>query len=101
MQLSDSKLSQLERDFINNFQGNFPLEERPFESIAAQLNCSEDKLIETVKNLKDLKLLTRFGPLYDAARLGGRLTLAAMSVPEDRYQIVTELVNTYPEVAQK
>jgi DNA-binding Lrp family transcriptional regulator len=99
MQLSDSKLSQLERDFINNFQGNFPLEERPFESIAAQLNCSEDKLIETVKNLKDLKLLTRFGPLYDAARLGGGLTLAAMTVPEDRYQIVTELVNTYPEVA--
>ncbi len=93
------QLSQLERDFINNFQGGFPLQEHPFESIATQLNCSEDELIETVKRLKDQKLLTRFGPLYDAARLGGGLTLAAISVPEDRYEIVTELVNVYPEVA--
>ncbi len=92
-------LTELERDFINNFQGNFPLEERPFKSIAKQLNCSEDRLIETVNNLKSQNLLTRFGPLYDAARLGGGLTLAAISVPEDRYEIVTEMVNTYPEVA--
>jgi DNA-binding Lrp family transcriptional regulator len=92
-------LTDLERDFINHFQGNFPLQERPFKSIASQLNCSEDELIETVSNLKTQKLLTRFGPLYDAARLGGGLTLAALSVPEDRYKIVTEMVNTYPEVA--
>ncbi len=99
MTLSDSKLSALERNFINNFQGAFPLQNRPFKFIAAQLDCSEETLIGTVKNLKERKLLTRFGPLYDAARLGGGLTLAAMVVPEDRYQIVTELVNTYPQVA--
>ena len=99
MKPSETTLSALERDFINNFQGHFPLQERPFEAIAAQLDCSEDTLIETVKNLKKQKLLTRFGPLYDAARLGGGLTLAAMVVPEDRYTIVTELVNTYPQVA--
>ena len=99
MQLSASKLSPLERDFINNYQGNFPLQERPFKIIAKQLNCTEDKLIETVNNLKNQKLLSRFGPLYDAARLGGGLTLAAIIVPEDRYQAVTELVNAYPEVA--
>ncbi len=93
------QLSQLERDFINNFQGDFPLEEHPFASVATQLNCSEDKLIETIKHLKEQKLLTRFGPLYDAARLGGGLTLAAISVPEDRYEIVTQQVNAYDEVA--
>ena len=93
------QLSPLERDFINNFQGNFPLEEHPFASVAKQLNCSEDKLIEIVKHLKEQRLLTRFGPLYDAARLGGGLTLAAISVPEDRYQNITEQVNAYPEVA--
>ncbi len=92
-------LTDLERDFINHFQGDFPLQERPFKSIASQLNCSEDELIETVSNLKTQKLLTRFGPLYDAARLGGGLTLAALSVPEDRYKIITQMVNTYPEVA--
>jgi DNA-binding Lrp family transcriptional regulator len=99
MQLSDPKLSQLERDFINNYQGNFPLQERPFKTVAERLSCTEDKLIATVNILKNQKLLSRFGPLYDAARLGGGLTLAAIAVPEDRYEVVTERVNSYPEVA--
>ncbi len=92
-------LSELEREFINNFQGNFPLQERPFKVIAARLNCSEDELIDTVKHLKSRNLLTRFGPLYDAASLGGGLTLAAIAVPEERYDSVTEIVNAYSEVA--
>ncbi len=96
---SDLELSELERAFINSFQGNFPLQERPFLSVAEQLNCSEIELIETIKRLKTEKILTRFGPLYDAARLGGGLTLAAISVPQGRYESVTELVNAYPEVA--
>ena len=99
MQKEDLKLSELERNFINSFQGDFPLQERPFLSAAEQLGCSEDELIETVKKLKSEKVLTRFGPLYDAAKLGGGLTLAAISVPQERYEIVTALVNTYPEVA--
>lgn len=99
MKSSVVNLSQLERSFINNFQGNFPLEERPFERIAKQLDSSEDSLIEVVRKLKDENILTRFGPLYDAASLGGGLTLAAISVPEDRYEVVTDLVNNFPEVA--
>lgn len=99
MNLPETTLCTLERDFINNFQGHFPLQERPFDAIATQLGCSENTLIETVITLKAKKLLTRFGPLYNADRLGGGLTLAAMAVPEERYPIVTELVNTYPQVA--
>ena len=99
MNSSAYKLSQLERRFINNFQGNFPLEERPFKRIADQLNSSEDSLIEIVNKLKTESILTRFGPLYDADSLGGGLTLAAIAVPEDRYEIVTEQVNAFSEVA--
>ena len=92
-------LTALEREFINKYQGNFPLQDRPFKTIADRLHCSEDELIKTVENLKSENLLTRFGPLYDAALLGGGLTLAAIAVPEDRYEAVTEMVNAYPEVA--
>lgn len=99
LKLSDLELSKLERNFINAFQGDFPLQQRPFLTAAQQLNCSEDELITTVKELKSKKILTRFGPLYNATKLGGGLTLAAISVPEDRYESVTVLVNAYPEVA--
>ena len=99
MQTTDLQLSDLELAFINNFQGNFPLQERPFLSIATRLNCTENELLKTVAKLKSEKILTRFGPLYDAARLGGGLTLAAISVPQERYETVAEQVNSFPEVA--
>ncbi len=97
--LSAIQLSPLERKFINHYQGNFPLQTRPFQSIAEQLGSSEDSLIATVKTLQQQKILTRFGPLYDAVNLGGGLTLAALCVPPERYEIVTQLVNALPEVA--
>lgn len=96
---SPVELSPLERNFINRYQGNFPLQTRPFQSIAEQLGSSEDSLIATLKTLQQQKILTRFGPLYDAVNLGGGLTLAALSVPPERYEIVTELVNGFPEIA--
>ena len=99
MQATDLQLSDLDLAFINNFQGNFPLQERPFLSIASRLNCAENELLGTVKKLKSERILTRFGPLYDAAKLGGGLTLAAISVPQEKYEIVTEQVNSFPEVA--
>ena len=43
--------------------------------------------------------LTRFGPMYHAERLGGGLSLCAMSIPEQDFERVTEQVNAFPEVA--
>ena len=99
MQATETSLSPLERDFINRYQGDFPVQEQPFKLVAEQLDCSEDELIKTVKHLKQEKILSRFGPLYDAARLGGGLTLAAISVPEESFDSVTQQVNSYAEVA--
>ena len=92
-------LSKLQRQFINQFQGNFPLQQRPFRQIAEQLNRTEDELVDTVQQLAAENILTRFGPLYDADALEGGLTLAAMSVPEERYATVTAMVNRFPQVA--
>jgi DNA-binding Lrp family transcriptional regulator len=37
--------------------------------------------------------------MFQIERLGGRFVLAAMAVPEDRFEAVTALVNAFPEVA--
>ncbi len=92
-------VSKLERNFINSYQGGFPLVDRPFRAIAGQLDTSESIIIETTGQLLEKGLLSRFGPLYDAVQLGGGLTLAALCVPENRYQTISKLVNSYPEVA--
>lgn len=92
-------LNELERVVINHYQGGFPLIEQPFRSVANYLGCTERTLLDTLGRLLDSGVLSRFGPLYDAVKLGGGLTLAAMSVPEVHYDRVTEQVNGFAEVA--
>ena len=88
-----------DRTLIDALHGGFPLVERPYAAVAAGLDMSEAELIERLSRLLGAGTLTRFGPLYDVAKLGGAFTLAAMRVPEDRFDAVAEIVNAFPEVA--
>jgi DNA-binding Lrp family transcriptional regulator len=92
-------LTNLERRFINHYQGGFPVLEQPFRLVAADLGCSENVLLDSVRHLLDTGILSRFGPLYDTVKLGGGLTLAAMSVPDEKFERITAQVNDFPEVA--
>ena len=88
-----------DRELINALHGGVPIEDRPYAAIGRQMDMSEDEVLERLRRLLEDRTLTRFGPLYDAAKLGGAFTLAAMSVPKDRFDEVAEIVNAYPEVA--
>ena len=92
-------MDELGRQFINRYQGGFPLVEQPFASVAAELGTDTATLINLTRELLNDGVLSRFGPLYDAACMGGSLTLAALSVPKDRFDEITRLVNDLPEVA--
>ena len=92
-------MNELSRQFINRYQGSFPLLEDPYTPVAAEFGIDRDELIEMIQGLLDDGLLSRFGPLYDASSMGGSITLAALSVPPERYQEVAGLVNDMPEVA--
>jgi DNA-binding Lrp family transcriptional regulator len=92
-------MRELERAVINRLQGGFPLAERAFAAAAAELGTDEATLIETLRAMLAAGTLTRFGPLYDAERLGGAFTLCAMRVPQADFERVAALVNAHPEVA--
>jgi DNA-binding Lrp family transcriptional regulator len=87
------------RQFINQWQGNFPLTEQPYAIVAAELGVTEGDLIALIRDLLEQGLLSRFGPLYDASSMGGSITLAAISVPEGNYDAVARMVNAMPEIA--
>lgn len=92
-------IDAIDKKLIDRLQAGIPITETPFAPIASEFGLGEDEVIQRIQNLLDQKILSRFGPMYDAVRLGGGLTLAAMAVPEDRFAEVTELVNAHPEVA--
>lgn len=92
-------MDALDRKIINLLQAGFPLTEEPFLDVATELGIEEKELIKRLSDLLEDKTLSRFGPMYDAQKLGGAFSLVAIRVPEDDYDKVTEIVNSYPEVA--
>jgi DNA-binding Lrp family transcriptional regulator len=94
-----ARLDQTDRKVLNALQHGMPVCPRPYAAAAVALGLSEKALIARLKSLLERKVLSRFGPLYDAEKLGGAVTLAALAVPEARFEELSELVNGFPEVA--
>ena len=92
-------MDELDRKIINELQRHFPVCDHPFAVAAEQLGTTEMELIARMKRLKDENYLTRFGPLFNAEQFGGAVSLCAMAVPEDDFDLITERVNAFPQVA--
>lgn len=84
---------------ITRLHGDLPLTDRPFADVAAEFGWTEDTVIERLRVLLAHGELTRFGPLFQIERAGGNFVLAAIAVPEERFDEVTSQVNAFPEVA--
>ena len=92
-------MDDLDRKIINELQGGFPISDHPYADAAERLGINEKELLARLQHLLDDGLLTRFGPLYNAERLGGALSLCAMKIPEDQFDAVADKVNQFPQVA--
>jgi len=89
----------IDKNIVNRLQHGLPITERPYRDVARELGLEESNLISRIDKLLERKILSRFGPMFDAARMSGHVTLAAMAVPANRFDEITELVNGFPEVA--
>lgn len=92
-------MDELDKRILDNLQGGFPLCDEPFREVADSLGIEEDDLIARIGRMLEERTLTRFGPMYQAEKMGGAFMLAAMSVPEEAFEGVAEIVNALPEVA--
>ena len=92
-------MDDLDRAIVDRGQGGFPISSRPFRDAARAFATTESVLLERIERLLAKRVLTRFGPLFDVERMGGRFTLAALAVPIDDFDRIADIVNAFPEVA--
>lgn len=97
--MTQAVIDDTDRAIINALQGGFGFDERPYRKAAEQLGLSETELITRLERLVECRALSRFGPMYNAERIGGAVTLCALAVPQARFDDVAELVNSHREVA--
>ena len=93
------EIDAVDRQIIDQLQGDFPLCERPYAAAAERLGITEEDLLGRLQRLLDARVLTRFGPMVQIERMGGAFVLAALAVPEARYDEVAARVNALPQVA--
>lgn len=93
------QMDETDKAIINGLQGGFPICDRPYLKMAEQFGISEQELLARLENLLAEKVLTRFGPMFQIERMGGAFSLAAMKVPEEDFDRITDIVNVLPEVA--
>ncbi len=92
-------MDEIDRSIINHLQDGFPISDHPYADVASELGIDENTLITRIQKLLEDKILSRFGPMYHAERMGGALSLCAMKIRPDEFDNVAEMVNAYPEVA--
>lgn len=93
------ELDAVDRRIIDEMQGGFPIVESPYAEVAVRLGIGEAELLARLERLLADRVLTRFGPMYQIERMGGAFVLAALSVPEERWEEVVARVNALPQVA--
>ncbi|PSP59064.1 Lrp/AsnC family transcriptional regulator [Halobacteriales archaeon QH_7_66_36] len=82
---------------IDEYQSGFPVEARPFRTVADGLGIEEADALDRVRRLRSRGIYRRFGAVLNPPVIGSS-TLAAVRAPEDRFEEVADAINDYRQV---
>jgi len=91
------RIDETDARLIDEYQSGFPVRERPFEAVAADLGTTPGDALARVRRLREEGVFRRFGTVLNPPVIGSS-TLAAVQAPEDRFEEVAEVINGYRQV---
>ena len=92
-----AQVDAVDAALIDGWQSGFPVAERPFETVAADVGVDETEALERVQRLHDEGIVRRFGPVLNPPVIGSS-TLAAVKAPDDRFEAIAAVINGYDQV---
>ena len=99
METNKYQLTLEDKKVLMAAQKNFGFSTMPFDEIAKRSELDVENVIKIMQKLSKEGFITRTGPFFNLDRSSGYVSLVAMRVPEDRFTSVSNLVNSYEEVA--
>lgn len=91
------QLDELDKQLLDAFQQQLPITAQPFAAIGQQLGISEAEVLTCLKRFKELKYISRVGPVFNHKKAGAS-TLAALAVAEEQLEEVATFINSLEEV---
>lgn len=92
-----AQLDSVDRHLLDDFQHDFPLDPRPYATMAKRLGIAESEVLSRLFRLRQDGAVSRVGAVIRPHAVG-HSTLAAMAVPPDWLERVAEMVSGYAEV---
>jgi siroheme decarboxylase len=92
-------LDDFDKRLLNEMQGGFPIEPRPYASVAAALDVPEERVLTRVRELVDERIIRQITPIFDTRALGyGSMLVAAKVDPENPWR-AAKIINSHPGVS--
>ena len=89
----------MQDELLYRMQHNFPVIDKPFHVLAHELNTSPQKVMETVRKLKEEKIIRQTSAIFDTKRLGYRSSLVAFKVAKEKIDEAAKIINAHPGVS--
>jgi DNA-binding Lrp family transcriptional regulator len=91
-------LDTIDKSILNHIQSDFPIDSRPYQTIAHDLGLQEAQVLNRVRALKAAGIIRRIGGNLVPRKVGFVSTLCAARVPTDKIDAFARAVNRYPGV---
>ena len=92
-------LTDIEKKVVASLQGNIPVCQRPFQTLAQTIGISEKQYLEIVTRLNDQGIIRRFGATLKHQKSGFKANaMVAWKVDDARATQVGEIMAAFQEV---
>jgi len=96
----DKRLSSIDRTVINSLQRDLPLDEKPFDLLAAEFSFEPDMFIWYCRSLLRRGIMRRFSASINHNKLGYAANgMACWKVPRERVDMAGNRIASFPEVS--
>jgi len=91
-------MDTLDCSLLNIVQTDFPIVARPYQTLASLTGTTEKEAWQRIQSLRKEEIIRRLGGVLDSHRLGYKSTLCAAKVPDNKVQILVDLLMDIPGV---
>ncbi len=89
----------MQEELLYKMQNAFPLVNKPFESLAKELDSSEEEVLREVNRLKEEGIIRQTSAIFDTKKLGYHSSLVAFKVPKELIESTAKIINSHPGVS--
>ena len=88
-----------EQDLLRQFQGDLPVEKRPFRAVASRAGMSEAEVLDTIGTMMQQGVIRKFGAILRHQRAGiTRNAMVVWAVPPDRTEETGAVFASFREI---